>query len=109
MNTACRFLRVLGLVVFFSCGVSNSAHAQARTVRTISQFDRLVANTSMSVVVFYDHSQVNRWFYREIESISRDQRYKDAGLKFILVDANRLTVLDLFDRYGIDQDKLPKV
>lgn len=109
MNTACRFLRVFGLVVFFSCGVSSSLYAQARNVRTISQFDKLVAYSPMSVVVFYDHSQVNRWFFREIESISRDQRYKDAGLKFILVDANRLTVLDLFDRYGIDQDKLPKV
>lgn len=106
-NSTC-FLYAVGLVVFLSSSMGSELYAQARIVRTVSQFDKLILQSPMSVVIFYNRSQAPWGLEQKIASISREARYRDAGLKFIMVDANRQTVLRLFDRYDIDQDNLPK-
>ncbi len=92
-----------------SCLVTvNPAYAQRMTVRSVKQFDNLIADTPMSVVIFFDKSQRPHFVETIVDKASRTERFKCAGLRFFTVDRNRLGLCELFERYGVN-GKLPRV
>jgi len=106
------YIRLLAGVGVVSMVFTNGLEAKVQTIRSVVHFDNVLTDTPVSVVVFYNRSNGlrNSWqFNRIVDHVSREQRYKDAKLKFLAVDANRHDLLCLFDRYEIKDDVCPFV
>lgn len=85
----------------------NSLHATARPIRAVVDFDNALAESPMSVVVFWRKSQGPRELDKIVAAVSRDKRFKEANLKFFLINLDRNNLLPLEERYKIHQ--LPQV
>lgn len=107
MKNLKRFLKCMKSALFLSFVLVGSAYGRAVTIRSVAQFDELIAQSPMSVVLFFDKAQGQNDVTQAMMSVSRLERYKQAELKFFIVDAHRLSLSQLFDRYGVSE--LPRV
>jgi len=98
-----RMIFAVGFVGSIALGGFGSIQAYTRAIRSLEQFDKVIAESPMSVVVFFRKSQGPKGLVKEVGFVSRDKRYKEANLKFWLIDLDRKNLSILEERYRITQ------
>lgn len=96
-----RLIKVF-IASFMFCNVS-ILHAYTRGIRTVEQFDKVIAESPMSVVVFWHKSEGPKGLDRVVASVSREKKFKEANIKFWLIDLDRDQLSMLEERYAITQ------
>jgi hypothetical protein len=107
MKQSRRLLIAVGFVANLALGGVGSMSAYTRAIRSLEEFDKVIAKSPMSVVVFWRKSEGPKGLEKEVGFISRDKRYKEANLKFWLIDLDRTNLSILEQRYRLTQ--LPMV
>lgn len=107
MKQSMRRIVAVGFVGSLVLCCIGSMQAYTRAIRSLEQFDKVIAESPMSVVVFWRKSLGPKGLEKEVDFVSRDKRYKEANLKFWLIDLDRSNLSILEERYRITQ--LPMV
>jgi len=93
--------KLIILVTICVLFVSEMSYTKVRSVNARRDFEQSIAKDSMVVAFFYDDR--NKDLLRMYEDVSTYQRYDDADIIFLKINAARKELSDLARVYGVTQ------
>lgn len=107
-------MKRIALVLSIMFGIVCGAITYEKTVKSYDEFMREVGKFPRAVVIFYTSKFASKYerkafekdfkkARRDFDAVSRQTRYKDAGLAFLRVDLDKQANAELADRYALTQ------
>jgi len=89
-----KLIMLMGLLL-----INGISYAKVRSITTRRDFEQSIAKDPMVVLFFYDDRNKN--ILRMYEDVSKNQRYDDADIVFLKINAARKELFDLAQMYGV--------